>query len=655
MSSEGAAVVRPRTTGELLDDAWRLYFADAPVLLLLNGVFLAPAFGALLLLAALPAPANPALRLAAPLLPLPLLLLTGLGSGACQEWLRARAESKRPSFVGALTAAARRGLAHTAARAASLAAVLLGLGVWLGGVGLTEKAGGSATPGQLVMRLVLAVVACAPALGLWPFLATLHAYIASDKKPSPSDLGDYLRLARHDTAKVGVVTLTRLILVLLVFVNLHLLVEVGLGVLDSAAGFDAAFVAMQLTLANPVYDLALAMLSWLLLAPFFEASNFLLHADARARREGLDLQIRVQNVFAGGERRRVGAVAVLIGLGLFAATPARADDARADAIHAARATVERISGEVKAADPYDGGRWEPELRQTAQRLEQAADGRGRPFSWFGRAIQGFAAKDKPHALTVLNDLDERLGLLEETLSAGKDGRPPAPDDLKGKLRQPGGDWPVVDARPDDEDDKPKPDKKPEEDKKDQPEDDNGEGRPHTALLGPPAVPGCGPVALIVLAGLGLAVVGVGAFLFIAQRPKGPRPARAPLVPAKSVQHTTERQEPMPHERPAAELWREADALARQEQYLQAVRTLYHAVLSLLHRRQLLRFEPTRTNGEYVQQVRLAAQAPAALHAAFQEFTALFERKWYGDRACDAAEFGAARRVAGQIQSLVDEM
>ena len=43
--TEDAALVRPRTTGELLDDAWRLYFADAPILLLFSGVFLAPAFG----------------------------------------------------------------------------------------------------------------------------------------------------------------------------------------------------------------------------------------------------------------------------------------------------------------------------------------------------------------------------------------------------------------------------------------------------------------------------------------------------------------------------------------------------------------------------------------------------------------------------------
>ncbi len=224
MSAEGAAVIRPRTTGELLDDAWRLYIADAPVLLLLSGVFLAPAFGALLLLAALPAPSGAVSRLLPPLLPLPLLVLTGLGSGACQEWLRARAEDKAPSFIGSLTAAWRRGLAHAAARTVALSGVLFGLGISL--------ACASAGAMPAAFRYVFAGLCWLPAVALWPPLATIHAFLASEKKRSLADLGDYLRLARYDTAKVGVVTLSRLVMAALVFVNLHLLVEAGLQVLD---------------------------------------------------------------------------------------------------------------------------------------------------------------------------------------------------------------------------------------------------------------------------------------------------------------------------------------------------------------------------------------------------------------------------------------
>jgi hypothetical protein len=650
MAAEGAALVRPRTTGELLDDAWRLYFADAPVLLLFSGVFLAPAFAALLLLAALPAPAHPVLRLLAPLLPLTLLVLTGLGSGACQEWFRARAEGKSASFTNCLNAAGRRGLAHAAARAVALAGPLFALGVWLTA---TSLAGGSLGVGQLAVGFVATGVAALPAFVLWPFLATIHAFLASGKRHSLTDSGEYVRQARYDTTKTAVVTLSRLALLVLLFINLHLLIEAGLWVLTSLAGFDAAFVALQMTLANPVYDLALALLSWLLLAPFAEASNFLMHMDARTRQEGLDLQLRVQNVFPTAERGRVGALAVLIGALFLGACSAHAETVY-DAVHATRTAVERIAGEVNTADPYDGARWEPELRQMANRLEQAA-GAGDPFGWFRARIKALAGRDRDDALRLLDDLDERLGLLEETLPR-EDGSQKAPskDDLKKLLQQPGAGRPVVDVRPEDETDKPKEEEKPEEIKKDQPDDESGNGRPPKVLMAPPALAGCGTVGLLLLAGLAVAVMVVGAVLFIASR-KGSPPTRAPLVAAKSGQQTTERHGPQPHERPTAELWREADEQARNEQYLQAARTLYLAVLSLLHRQQLLRFESTRTNGEYLQQVRLAPQAPAELHAAFGEFTALFERKWYGDRACGAAEFRDCRKLAEEIQTLVREM
>jgi Domain of unknown function (DUF4129) len=657
MAAEGPAIVRPRTTGELLDDAWRLYFADAPLLQLLSGLFLAPAFGALLLLAGLPAPTHPALRLLPPLLPLTLLVLTGLGAGACQEWFRARTEAKLPSLSGCLTSAFRRGLSHAAARAAALtgAFLALGPGIWLSSLLFADKPGGSDHAALLVFPALLTFAGAATAVLLWPLQATIHAFLVSGKTRSLGDLGEYIRQARYDTTKTGVVTLSRLALLVLAVVNLHLLVAAGLFVLGDLAGFDASFVALQLTLTNPLYDLALILLAWLLLAPFFEACNYLMHMDARARQEGLDLQLQVQSVFPQGERRRIGALAVLLGLGFLAAIPAHAaEDMQYDAVHAARMDLERIIQAAKAADPYNGAHVQIELDQTAGRLERSA-GRGR-FDWFGQAIDGFSQRPKDDALILLGTLDDRLALLEETLPRpGDEQKAPSRDDLKGLLQQPGANRPIVDARPEDETDKPKERKQQEEEQKDPQDDDQENGRSHQALMGPPVIPGCGQTALMLLAGLGLAVVVVGAVLFIASRSKGPRPPRGPLTPSKTMKQTTERHEPPPTERSAAELWREAEEQARNEQHLQAVRTLYLAVLSLLHRRQLLRFEPMRTNGEYIQQVRLAPQAPAALHTVFQQFTNLFERKWYGDRACDAAEFGACRKLAEEIQSEVREM
>ncbi len=564
---EAAAVVRPRTTGELLDDAWRLYFADAPALLLLSGLFLAPAFAALLLLIGLPAPSNAILSLPAPLLTLALLVLTGVGSGACQEWLRARAEGRTPSPAGCLAAAFRRGMPHAAARALALLGPMLGLGVWLSFVSATENGGGSADGGQLLWRLLLTAVACLPGLLVWPILATLPAFLASGKSRIRGDLAEHFRQTGSDTGKSGVVTLSRVALLILAVVNLHLLIGVGLWVLDGLAGLDAAFVGMQLSIDNPVYDLALFLLAWLLLAPFFEACNFLLYVDARSRHEGLDLQLRVQRVFPTAERKRVGALALLLGALWLTAAPARADE-NYDAVHAARLDVQRIAREAAADDPYHGLPWQNQLARTADQLGRS----GVSPAWFRKEINGFAQLEKSQALRTLTDLDDRLGLLEETLPHdGGAFKAPSEDDLIKRLQQPGDHPPVV--QPEQAPDRPK--DQTQEDNPDDPKnrkkpDDQDGGGPHPGLIDAGGFSGCGPVVLMLAAGLALAVLAVGAVMLIAHRRKAAPAVKRPAVPARTVRRTEEPREPLPIDRPLAELWREADDLARQDKHREAV-------------------------------------------------------------------------------------
>jgi hypothetical protein len=100
---------------------------------------------------------------------------------------------------------------------------------------------------------------------------------------------------------------------------------------------------------------------------------------------------------------------------------------------------------------------------------------------------------------------------------------------------------------------------------------------------------------------------------------------------------------------AAALWQQADELARQGNFLEGLRRLYLAVLALLHRARLIRYEKTRTNGEYIRQARLAPEAPPELHTPFGEMTRRFDQKWYGDRACDESEYGLCRRLAEQLR------
>jgi hypothetical protein len=554
MSAEAAAAIRPRTTGEILDDAWRLTIADAPFLLLLNGLFLVPACTVLLLLLGLPAPKTLALQFILPAAAVVLLPLTGLGSGACQEWFRVRADGKAPRLLACLTAAFRRSLEHAAARAVLLVLPVLMLGL-LPTAAQWEQSFNWSFAGTLANLIVLGT----PALLLWTGGVTIHAFLASGKGRSAADLAEFMRLARFDAGKVGLATVSRLPLLVMAFLNVLLLLGGALWVVDTMAGFDMAFVGAQMTTDNPTYVAAVFLLTWMLLAPFFEACNFLLHTDARTRVEGLDLQFRVQRLFATVERRRVGALLLLAGAFFLTA------------------------GAARAAEPD-------------------------------------AAK------------------------------PPTREEVR-KLLEQGGERPVVNVRPEDEQPKPKKEPKKTEDKHDDQDDaDHGHGGP--AVMGPPGG-GCGPAFLWAMGGVGLAVlVGALAFFF-ATRPKRLQAPKTPAVPAKVVR-TMEAPAAREYERPAAELWREADNLARDGQFLQAARSLYLAVLSLLHRRRFLRCEPTRTNGEYVQQLRLAPEAPSDLHAPFEEFTGLFERKWYGDRACEPEEYRACRALAEEIQRLVKQ-
>ena len=154
---------------------------------------------------------------------------------------------------------------------------------------------------------------------------------------------------------------------------------------------------------------------------------------------------------------------------------------------------------------------------------------------------------------------------------------------------------------------------------------------------------------LLLGGLALAVVVVGIFLYLTA-PRSPRKPKPETVAGteKSQPESDARQ--VLEESPAS-LWRQAETLASEGQFRDAVRILYLAVLALLHRQHLIRFEPTRTNGEYVRQVRLSEQAPPELHEPFARLTHQFEMAWYGERPCESGDYRACRTLADEVQQL----
>jgi hypothetical protein len=332
-----------------------------------------------------------------------------------------------------------------------------------------------------------------------------------------------------------------------------------------------------------------------------------------------------------------------------------------EVVRSVRQEIEQIRTEVKKAEPYPGGqRWVGRLRGLGTRLARAGGGEARRFRWFDRAIEDFGARTREDALHVLDDLHRRLTLLEDSLAPRPDaegetaGQPRrSPEEVKSLLR--GSEARQRDrARPREkirtERQEPQRDDEQREDAKTERSRVQGGGGGGGPGESAPAMGGGGLSVLgwLLLAGLGLAVVGTALVLYLTS-PAKPRTPKTLAATGAEMPADNEARQVL--EESPSELWRQAEGLASEGRFREAVRVLYLAVLALLHRQQFIRFEPTRTNGEYVRQVRLSERAPAELHGPFHELTDLFEVKWYGERACEPDDYRACRTLAEEIQRL----
>lgn len=612
MIAEGRAIIRPRTTGEVLDDAWRLALADAPLLLALSALFSVPAAAALVVLLTRPRSESVLIQIAIPCLTAFLLPLTGLGSGACQEVFRRRAEGLPVGPGVCLWAALRQGLEHVAARALVLVGALIG-----------------------VLMLGL------PVLAVWIAGATVHPTLAGGRGRFFEALGEVFSGLPRQSGKATAVTLLRLPLLAFAALNLYFLVQIVLGLLDALTPLDVALTFTQLELDNPVFLFGLTGLAWMLLAPYAEACNHLLYLDARARSEGLDLWFRVGRAF------RTGAAVVLATL-LIGSTVTAAPT-KLEQVRAARLEVERIRAEVEKIDPYPGGRaWVPRLERTARSLDPAGTATRGPYRWFYAGIEGFADRNKDGAGQVLADLQRGLAAAEDSLTPPADeeplpgGRRYSPDEIKKMLPQ----------RAEEElaPRKPQPEEEPKRERVRREDDAAEEGvgpRRGGGLIGPQVGFGFGPIAWFLLFGLMFAVVVLGVVLYLVNRP-----AKKPRAEAETGERS-----PLQDRRPAElhgaqELWREAEEFARQGRFLEAVRSTYLAALAALHRAGLIRYEPMRTNGEYAGMLRARGADAEEVQQPFHELTGLFEQKWYGERGAAGEDYAESVRLAEKLRSNV---
>lgn len=608
MDDDAPLSLRPRTVGEVLDDAWRFALAESPVLLALQALFAVPSFVAVLLVLTRPAPEAWTVALALPLLAAVTVPLTGLGTGACQEFLARRGQDQPAGLGQCLAAALRRAPEHLGARALVLAGVAI--------AGLF-----------LVM----------PGVAVAASTATTHVLIVEGEAGLTAALRGAARDARRQPVKAAVVVLHWLPLFALVAVNLHLLTRFGVDVAASLGGLDTALLGHVLTLSNPVYLAALLFVSWLLLTPYAESCVYLLHQDGQVRFEGRDLARRLQAVFPGA---RAGVTAGILMLAAVAAPTARgADGGRVEVIRGVRRDVRRLLTDVRQAEPYPGSsRYEPRLRVLAVRLE-TSDPTGRS-GWFRQQLEGFGRRGREGALEVLASLDEQLGLLEEATGDPGDGagaKPRVPRDEVKALAPPADD---------EEGPPPRPEAPPEVHRPARRDDPGVDGRRDG---GPAAVApraggsGLGRIGWLVLGGL------LGSVLMAAALLAWTRRSVRPDTGSSSGGELSLRALDLGEERSAAALWRQAEQEAARGRFREGSRLLYLAVLAHLHDAGCLRREAWRTNREYVTQVR-QSEAGESCAQAFARLTRAFDRVWYGQRSCAEDEWAELKELAQRVRA-----
>ena len=645
MTAAGKIEIRPRTTGEILDDAWRIYLADAPILLALTALFLVPVAIGLLLLLLLPRFDNPLLRWLVCLPVAMLLPLIGLASASCQQVFLFRSRGEDVSLFRCLGGMMACALQHLSLRTLTLFPFVLAgmIGFALSNLVVDDGAGPEnllslllrlIAPG-LTRPLLFGMVALGlTRLVLSPSLCSLHPLLSASSGSAAGAITESLRDGLRQPGKATNLLFAQNALFVLAVLNIHVCVQLGLSVVGS-------FLEHVLSLGNPAYSLAVVLVVWLALTPLAEAVNFLFHVDARARHEGLDLWFRVQQAFPLRGKART-AVSGLLFLGLLTgAVPSlHAADASLETVRKARLEIEGM----RTADPYPGGgTCAIRLRRLATELDPNGSRVRGPLRWFYQALEGFEKLSEDRGRQVLAELGQKLNLVEENLSRREDQQGRKTRDQLRELLPPGDDEEKTTRKKEEASSPEKPVKR------DVEEDKASGGTRSRSLMGPAGLSGLNWLGWVVLGGLLLTVVvGAVVLLVLNRNPRANRNKKAVAQVEKlSPDDSTGR---LLQEDPSS-LWKQADQLARDGKHLEALRFLYAALLGLLHRANLIHFEPPRTNGEYLLQLRTNCPEASRLPQLFSQMTRRFEFKWYGDRTCAADEFQSCREVADSIRTL----
>lgn len=401
----------------------------------------------------------------------------------------------------------------------------------------------------------------------------------------------------------------------LLALNLQTTTMVVLSLLRGVFGFDVTFVDRFASLDNPVWLATIATVTFALFEPIRAASAALLLIDGRVRQEGLDLIAQVEQL---PRRARPRGVMLALALVLLSASSALAENAL---VLRAERLVDDCDMRVDLTPLRRG--WADEDQSSLSRMLTRIETR----------------------LDVNEDCDAAEADLRESLRLFSELQDAAPaidaqDTAKKILERPEFQEPapvVENPEVENEDDEPGWLSKLIRDffewlRKREPQE-----RDTPKIDGPSVSMGAANAVMI-----GAIVLVVAVLLVILIRSvKLKDKSNAVLDESNGLQ-----QQPLAHDAMSAlskpsETWAGlADELAARGEYREAIRHLYLALLSRLHRDGVIDYDPTFSNWEYL----FAFKGSSSAKTAFKELTRRFDFAWYGKLGVDALAWTMFRQI-----------
>lgn len=496
-------------------------------------------------------------------------------------------------------------------------------------------------PGLIVAGTIQLVIDATIALftfGIGFFFVGAHqAIFAAAMRGEGSALGLYgtssrlLGAARHTAPFLRFCNSLQLVLVINLHVGVAFLMLLG----QQLLALDLNFVSRFASVDNPTWVATIFVVAFALFEPVRAATGVLLLIDGRVRQEGLDLVAQVEQL---PRRRRPKAPLVATALlAMLLAAPVLAQATGEPT--ALRHRVERLVDECEMS-----GR----VRQ--EQLERLDGVSQRDHSALTRFISRVErrAYDEQDCDAAEDDLREGLKEFDAALALSNAAAAQAArEDAQKILARP--EFQVIEKKP----------AEPEAPQADEPPSTFWKWvqkllkrffewlleRDDQPTIREPAFGGEMAGANAVMIVIVVALVGLLVFLLLQFRRKpDDDEARGEAAALGESPLSTD---PMSALSKRPETWAGlADTLAAKGEYREAIRHLYLALLSHLHRGGVIDYDPTRSNWDYL----FGFKGQGEAKSAFRELTRRFDFAWYGNLDVTDAAYRAFRVIVQPLLS-----